>query len=661
MNRKIIILFLSLSSLITYGVGQTIGVDRHGNNGQTDGFFINQFGGECSRPRLNCYGHLLGYPPIVSTDSGSLHGTDHLDLFGTVLSDGWGTVTSRGFQYSNNENFANAIIVAAGNGLGTFQGSITSLSPNQTYYYRGFADNQYGRGYGNTLNIHTEVGNLVLGDLVRGVASDHFDIRIPILDNGGAPVSGRVCAYTDSAHTELFNCQEISPTMGTASTLYFTDAVPGTSYFVEAVVNNTKDTLTVQTQISCPTDLSLRVYQGIPSETRGCDPPEGKDYHFYVSIFGKDPRKEQAEILWNYSYGSGTMNDTNLVVHVEENNNLYVTASIVVGDDTIAAPNTMFLIVNDAIRTQSTCSCCSEEFKNSVSCNGNVVAYTWVNENNDTVANTSSVILPTGDYTLWYTDHYGCSFDKPVYVGPRVRHCVIDGEPRASESAHLEDGVWVLDSIQDHQGNWYIIKQFGSQCWMRQSMRCTHSKANYDFINSNTSFVRATYYENVYDPVGSKQYGLRYTPFAAYDTTFVADLITNLGNNWQGICPVGWHIPSWEECCNLVEYVVHQKDSTLVISPAAVPSNKTICTNLPIGTWLSHTCTANIDEDDWSELTLLRNGSTCPTAGLCTFWLTDNYGSNTFCALRTMPGQYSVIKNTQAINAQAPVRCLRNP
>ena len=355
------------------------------------------------------------------------------------------------------------------------------------------------------------------------------------------------------------------------------------------------------------------------------------------------------------------MNDTNLVVHMTENSSLSVTASIVVGNDTIAAPNTISLTVSNAIRTQTTCNCCSEEFINTVSCTGNVVAYTWVNENNDTVANTSSVTLPTGDYTLWYSDNYGCSFEKPVYVGPRVRHCVIEGEPRPSESAHLENGVWVLDSIQDHQGNWYIIKQFGSQCWMRQSMRCTHSRANYDFINSNGSYIRATYYENVYDPVGSKQYGLRYTPLAALDTNYNTLYAVNFGSQWRGICPEGWHIPSWEECCNLVDYIVHQKDSTLVISPAAVPSNNTICTNLPIGTWLSHSCTYNIDEDDWSEFTLLRNGSTCPTAGLYTFFMTDNVGSNTFYVFRTKLGQYSAIKNIQALNGQAPVRCLRNP
>ena len=636
-------------------------MDRYGNDCQTDCFFINQYGEDCVRARLNRFGHLLGYPPTVTTDSAQLHGLDSISIFGTVVDDGFANVTSRGFQYANNGSFVNGTNIIIGSGLGSFQGQITNLSPNQTYYYRSFANNQYGRKYGNTLSIQTEIGDLVLGEVSRGVASDYFNIRIPILNNGGAPVSGQVCAYTDTAHTELFSCQEISPTTYSAHTSYFTNAIPGTVYYIEALVTNTKDTIILHTQVSCPTDLSVRVYQGTPSSSYGCDPPVGINFHFYVAISGKDPRKNQAEILWNHSAGTGTMNDTNLVVYMTENSSLSVTASIVVGNDTIAAPNTISLTVSNAIRTQTTCNCCSEEFINTVSCTGNVVAYTWVNENNDTVANTSSVTLPTGDYTLWYSDNYGCSFEKPVYVGPRVRHCVIEGEPRPSESAHLENGVWVLDSIQDHQGNWYIIKQFGSQCWMRQSMRCTHSRANYDFINSNGSYIRATYYENVYDPVGSKQYGLRYTPLAALDTNYNTLYAVNFGSQWRGICPEGWHIPSWEECCNLVDYIVHQKDSTLVISPAAVPSNNTICTNLPIGTWLSHSCTYNIDEDDWSEFTLLRNGSTCPTAGLYTFFMTDNVGSNTFYVFRTKLGQYSAIKNIQALNGQAPVRCLRNP
>ena len=660
MNRKIIILFLSLSSLNTFGVGQTIGVDRHGNNGLTDGFFINQFGEECSRPRLNCYGHLLGYLPTVSTDSGSLHGMDHLDMFGTVLSDGWGTVTGRGFQYSNNENFANATIVAAGNGMGAFQGSITSLSPNQTYYYRGFADNQYGRGYGNALSAHTEIGNLVLGDLVRGIASDHFDIRIPILDNGGAPVSGRVCAYTDSGHTELFACQEIAPTQATAATTYFADAIPGTMYFLEATVTNTKDTFILHTQVSCPTDLSVRIYQRTPSSSYGCDPPEGINYHFYAAISGRDSRKEHAEILWNYNGGIGTATDSNLTVWTNEVFNLTVTASIVVDTDTITAPNSITLQIQGIPRSQATCSCCGEEFINTMSCSGNVAAYHWVNENNDTVANTASVTLPTGDYTLWYTDNYGCSFEKPIHVGPRVRHCVIDGEPRASESAHLEDGVWVLDSIQDHQGNWYIIKQFGSQCWMRHAMRCTNTPSGVELI-TNDYKIRAHYFENVYDPEGAKQYGLRYTWLAATDTDYNTLNAIDLGNSWRGICPEGWHIPSWEECITLAEYVIHQKDPTLVISPAPVTSNRIIGSNIPIPNWLTHNCTLYVEDSDWSEFSLIQGGRYSASTRSFNMLVTDNFGNNVAQSFNVQRNQTGFSLQAQGYNETVPVRCLRNP
>ena len=242
-------------------------MDRYGNDCQTDCFFVNQYGGDCSRARLNHFGHLLGYPPTVTTDSAQLHGMDSISVFGTVVDDGFANVTSRGFQYANHESFVNGTNIIIGSGLGSFHGQITNLSPNQTYYYRSFANNQYGRKYGNTLSIQTEIGDLVLGEVSRGVASDYFNIRIPILNNGGAPVSGQVCAYTDTAHTELFSCQEISPTTYSAHTSYFTNAIPGTVYYIEALVTNTKDTIILHTQVSCPTDLSVRVYQGTPSSS----------------------------------------------------------------------------------------------------------------------------------------------------------------------------------------------------------------------------------------------------------------------------------------------------------------------------------------------------------------------------------------------------------
>ena len=658
-KKSIIILVISCFSLI--GVGQTLGVDRYGEKCQSGCFFINQYGGEMSRPRLNWYGHLLGYPPEVTTDSIRLNGLIHIDLYGTVGFDGWSNVTQRGFQYSTSANFDNATTIAAGSGTGGFHNQITSLSPNTTYYCRAFANNQYGTSYGNTFSTQTAIGDLVLGEIIRGISSNSFNIRIPILDNGGAPVSGKICAYTDPSYSQLFACQNITPTTSSSIFANFPNTLPGTEYYVEAVITNTKDTLTRHTYVSFPTDLSVRVYQGTPSTSYGCDPPEGRNYHYYVSISGNDPRKEEAEILWDYNGGTSTMSDTNLIIWVNEIFTLSVTASIVVGRDTIAAPNTISVQTDGVTRTQASCSCCGEEFNNSMSCSGNVIAYTWVDENTDTVATTSSVTLPRGDYTLWYTDGYGCSFSKPVHIGPQIRHCTIEGDPLPNESAHMEDGVWVLDSVKDHQDNWYIIKQYGSQCWMRQSMRCTTSPSGRILLNSNITNIRAIYYNNAYAPEKAPQYGLRYTVLAAFDTTFNTSYDFNLGENWRGICPIGWHIPSWEECVALTECVVHQKDSTLVITPAAVPSNNAIGTNLRIGIWLTDNCNSYQPDNNWAEFSLMRSGSGTSVANAYYFLTTRSWGGNdVFCGYEAKRGPSGVAIILQYSHAPITVRCLRN-
>lgn len=662
MIKRFLIIFCAITCVIPLLQGQITGVDRYGNDCQTDCFFINQYGGECGRARLNRFGHLLGYPPTVTTDSAQLHGLDSISIFGTVVDDGFANVTSRGFQYANNENFANGTSIFIGSGLGRFQGQITNLSPNQTYYYRSFANNQYGRSYGNTLSTQAVIGDLVLGDPIRSVFSNQFSIRIPILDNGGAAVSGTICAYTDSLYTEMFSCQEIAPTTSSSHTSYFSNAIPGTDYYIEAVVTNTKDTLTLHTRVSCPTDLSVRVYQGNPSISYGCDPPEGINFHFYAALSGKDPRKADAEILWDYNGGTGTSSDTNLTIWVNEVFRLTVTASIVVGTDTIAAPNTITLQTYGIPRSQVSLSCCEEEFINTMTCSGNAASYHWVNENNDTVASTASVTLPSGDYTLWYTDYHGCSFSRPMHIGPRIRHCVIEGEPYPSESAHLEDGVWVLDSIKDHQDNWYIIKQYGTQCWMRQSMRCTFSPKGVDLINTNQSKIFARYYNNIYDPWKSKQHGLLYTRLAAVDTNYNTLRPIDLGENWRGICPEGWHIPSWEECLTLTEYIIHQKDSTIFISPAAVPSNTTIATNTNIAEWLIFSCNYGTQDMNWSELTMLESGSTGYTASSFSFLISDNFGNNVTLCFRAFLSSNTtgVQKGSFGSNTPVYVRCMRN-
>ncbi len=105
------------------------------------------------------------------------------------------------------------------------------------------------------------------------------------------------------------------------------------------------------------------------------------------------------------------------------------------------------------------------------------------------------------------------------------------------------------ETVTDHEGNVYNTVQIGSQCWTKESMRCTTAPSGGEWL---------------FEP----SYGLHYMPcYASPNTTTGGNLYTwaaamdyPLSENGpftmnptfphQGICPNGWHIPSsadWQE------------------------------------------------------------------------------------------------------------------
>ena len=141
-------------------------------------------------------------------------------------------------------------------------------------------------------------------------------------------------------------------------------------------------------------------------------------------------------------------------------------------------------------------------------------------------------------------------------------------------------------SVTDYDGNEYPVVQIGSQCWLAENMRCTHSPLTGTYIVNNQfsetydtySFTAYTYtgkmarwYNNdstTYAPIG---YGLLYNWNAAVDvyntsydelsinTDVINSVDTTFSGNRQGICPLGWHVPTDAEW-NDMEYVVNGSD-----------------------------------------------------------------------------------------------------
>lgn len=116
-----------------------------------------------------------------------------------------------------------------------------------------------------------------------------------------------------------------------------------------------------------------------------------------------------------------------------------------------------------------------------------------------------------------------------------------------------------IDSVTDYEGNEYPVVRIGSQCWLAQNMRCTHSPRGYLTISVNyTDYVGAFYYNYSSPTIPVEDRGLFYNWAAAMDTTTA--YITPTFTNRRGICPKGWHVPSDAEWTSLTNYVSSQAD-----------------------------------------------------------------------------------------------------
>ena len=94
------------------------------------------------------------YPPSVQTNSASNITTTGATLSGNVTSNGGATVTARGFMYGTSaDNLSQS--VESGNGTGSYTRVLTGLSASTTYYYKAYATNVAGTGYGDVMTFTT--------------------------------------------------------------------------------------------------------------------------------------------------------------------------------------------------------------------------------------------------------------------------------------------------------------------------------------------------------------------------------------------------------------------------------------------------------------------------------------------------------------------------
>jgi hypothetical protein len=97
-------------------------------------------------------------PPVLTTSSASSVTAVAATLNGDITSDGGGSVTTRGFVYSSSDNTptlgeSGVTDQTSGSGIGTFNASVSALTPNTTYYYQAYATNASGTSYGGVVSF----------------------------------------------------------------------------------------------------------------------------------------------------------------------------------------------------------------------------------------------------------------------------------------------------------------------------------------------------------------------------------------------------------------------------------------------------------------------------------------------------------------------------
>ncbi|MBR0305028.1 MAG: fibrobacter succinogenes major paralogous domain-containing protein, partial [Bacteroidales bacterium] len=114
-------------------------------------------------------------------------------------------------------------------------------------------------------------------------------------------------------------------------------------------------------------------------------------------------------------------------------------------------------------------------------------------------------------------------------------------------------------TVTDIDGNTYNTVWIGNQCWMKENLRTTkYADGTSIALGSTTSQITAYRYYPNNDSSNVSTYGYLYNRKAVMRNSYSSHANPS---GVQGICPTGWHVPSYAEWTQLTDdYVGHQSD-----------------------------------------------------------------------------------------------------
>jgi hypothetical protein len=158
---------------------------------------------------------------------------------GDITNDGGAPVTARGLAWHTapNPTIANSKTVD-GTGTGSFSTQMTGLLASTTYYFRAYASNSIGTGYGNQLSFTTGSHTLptVSTIAVSGITGGTANSGVTVNTEGGSPVTARGVCWSTTPNPTIANNKTINGNGSPASMLG--GMTVSTTYYVRAYATN---------------------------------------------------------------------------------------------------------------------------------------------------------------------------------------------------------------------------------------------------------------------------------------------------------------------------------------------------------------------------------------------------------------------------------------
>jgi uncharacterized protein (TIGR02145 family) len=464
---------------------------------------------------------------------------------GNVTSSGGTIVTARGVCWSTSQNpTISGSHTSNGTGIGNFTSSITGLAPNTTYYVRAYATNSVGTAYGEQRVFTSTTVPTVTTNTVSNIAGSTATCGGNVTFDGNTNVTARGVCWSTSQNPTVSNIHTSDGTGTGNFTSNITGLTPNTTYYVRAYATNSVGTS----------------YGAQKTFTTSCNV-------FTVSISGNTViNYGQSTMLTasgasSYQWSTGattasiTVSPTSTTTYTVTGTNNYgctATASVTVTVNPIAPTVTTNNVTS--ITTYS------------ASCGGNVISnggvnvtargVCWSTSQSPTVNDSHTANgTGTGSFTSSIT---GLTSNTTYYVRAYATNSTGTGygEQRSFTTAN-SSFTCGTSTVSDYDGNTYNTVQIGNQCWMRDNLRTTHY-ADGTAIPSGGSATSETdpyYYNYSSSGIALSERGYLYNwPAAMHGASSSSANPSGV----QGICPMGWHLPSDAEWTQLTDYVSSQ-------------------------------------------------------------------------------------------------------